>query len=94
MSGGTEMAQDLHLTSVPDCTRQYSMRKYDITACAAENTDTFCKDKHISSSIVSDLGLSAIPNGTGRTKHGYQQRRRNKGNDTVTIWQEMDLNIR
>jgi hypothetical protein len=73
MSGG-EMAQDMHLTSVPDCTRQYSRRKYDITACAAENTDRCCKDIHISSSIVSDLGLSAIPNETGNTKHGYQQK--------------------
>ena len=74
MSRGTEMAQDMHLTSVPACTRQYSRRKYDIKACAAENTDKCCEDKHISSSIVSDLGWSAIHNEKGRTKHGHQQK--------------------
>jgi hypothetical protein len=42
--------------------------------CAAENTDRCYKDKHISISIVTDLGLSAVPNEMGRTKHGCQQK--------------------
>jgi hypothetical protein len=51
------------------------------------------KDKHISSSIVSDLGLSTIPIETGRTKHGWQNKGELKEMTLLTNWQEMDLNI-
>jgi hypothetical protein len=55
-------------------------------AYAAENTDRCYKDKHVSSSIVSDLGLSTIPNETGNTKHGWQNKGELEEMTLLTNW--------